>query len=615
MEIWKKNLSALAERNKCLADKLEQIILQGDSSEVSIKVTDSGEKVLEIVKDGYIWGLNSRLDPKGAAAIYARRYKIKPFDRYFIFGFSDGLAVRNLLRQCDKSNVLLIYEPNANILAEAIKQYDLEEIFSDNRIWIGIPEIWEEMQQILATAIEYSYIKLLEFCILPGYDILYPELCEKYMEEIIDRKRIERIYKETYEKFNQKIPGNLLFHMKYMIKQRNFVQIKKEMQRLGISDIPAVIIAAGPSLDRNIQELKKAEGKAFIFVVDAALRTVIREGIKPHLVCTVDPNAPERFFETVDNHKFLWACSYWTNTYPVREYGEKVFYYDVEFPWWDGIIQKELNCELAGIENGGSVSSEAFELARYLGFKTIIFMGQDLAFTGGQSHTSGIKGVLGDNDAYINGRYVVQVEDVNGNMVDTDFQMQYYKEWFEKKIEKAGSEIRVIDATEGGAKIKGAVIQTLKETIAQECKREMNIFEILDNLPPVFDEAQQEYLYKQIKELDVLKEEFREYVKKEHELEQELKSNFSKYNKNQISDKLKNIMEQNEIIEQHPFRPLITLYTRKEEFQLKEDIYSKEDMDIPEIMERSIRLMESYQAAIPLFEEDYYEVIREEQKA
>ena len=44
---------------------------------------------------------------------------------------------------------------------------------------------------------------------------------------------------------------------------------------------------------------------------------------------------------------------------------------------------------------------------------------------------------------------------------------------------------------------------------------------------------------------------------------------------------------------------------------MKEDILVKEDMQIEEMMERSIRLLMSFQAKIPLFEEDVKTVITE----
>ena len=59
-----------------------------------------------------------------------------------------------------------------------------------------------------------------------------------------------------------------------------------------------------------------------------------------------------------------------------------------------------------------------------------------MTFTNGISHTSGIEGAFGDNDEYIDSRYQVYVEGIDGQKLKTDFQMWRYKKWFEKIIEE-----------------------------------------------------------------------------------------------------------------------------------------------------------------------------------
>ena len=136
MEKWEKNIRALAEKNELLAERMKEIISEDKADRVRVKKSDSGKKILAIERNGYIWNLNSRLDPEGAADLYAKRYEIKPFYKYFIFGLSDGLVVQKILDKCDESNALIICEPNAEIMAEAFRQYDLEEILLDKRVWL-----------------------------------------------------------------------------------------------------------------------------------------------------------------------------------------------------------------------------------------------------------------------------------------------------------------------------------------------------------------------------------------------------------------------------------------------------------------------------------------------
>ena len=114
--------------------------------------------------------------------------------------------------------------------------------------------------------------------------------------------------------------------------------------------------------------------------------------------------------------------------------------------------------------NGGSVATAAFAFMRFLKQKRIILIGQDLASANGVTHAGG------DND---NTRYnETTVEGYYGGTVTTRSDWLGYLRWFEREIQTINENdegIRVIDATEGGAKIHGAEIMTLQQAI-DECR-------------------------------------------------------------------------------------------------------------------------------------------------
>ncbi|MBZ0172964.1 MAG: DUF115 domain-containing protein, partial [Phycisphaerales bacterium] len=63
---------------------------------------------------------------------------------------------------------------------------------------------------------------------------------------------------------------------------------------------PAIVVSAGPSLERNIDLLKdpKVRGHAVIIAVQTVLRPMLRRGIKPHFVCALDYHElSRRFYE------------------------------------------------------------------------------------------------------------------------------------------------------------------------------------------------------------------------------------------------------------------------------------------------------------------------------
>jgi hypothetical protein len=93
-------------------------------------------------------------------------------------------------------------------------------------------------------------------------------------------------------------------------------------------------------------------------------------------------------------------------------------------------------------------------------------IGQDLAWTGGKDHAEGY--VSQYSQEVLNQRYErgFEVEGYDGNLVRTEKQLLGYKTWFEERI-KTMPETLVINATEGGAKIHGAV-QIPFESVCKE---------------------------------------------------------------------------------------------------------------------------------------------------
>jgi len=96
--------------------------------------------------------------------------------------------------------------------------------------------------------------------------------------------------------------------------------------------------------------------------------------------------------------------------------------------------------------------------------KRIIFVGLDLAFTGNVDHATSTP-----TRETINEDKAIPVEDIYGNMVYTSHNLNIYRQWIEKRIAKVKG-IEFIDATEGGAKIKGMKINSLSNTIEEQEK-------------------------------------------------------------------------------------------------------------------------------------------------
>lgn len=615
MNLFKKNMESFGKRYPLAVEKIKKIDINNIKDLVQAKQTQSGHTILSIKRKKEMWNMNSRLDPQTAAELYAKRYNIRLYGVYFVFGFSDGRCVRELWKKCDDTNLLVICEPNLKLFAAACHSIDLQDLLENPKIILYFPELEKDSGALVQHLVDYSRMKLLDFCILPGYDVLYHEECEMFMDNVLDCMKNAIVNKATHLTFDRDIPRRMLSNTKRMIFSSNLMQLKKVLDQKVVKNIPVIIVSAGPSLDKNIHELKKAQGKAFIIAVDASIRTVLQAGVRPDLLCSIDPNSPERFFTGANTNEIFWACNQLSNPTLLKKYANHIFYYGSFGKQWGNIMKKELGYDFPTLTSGGSVSTEAFMLALHLGFRKIVLIGQDLAFTGGVSHTKGVGDALGDNDEYIKSRHLVEVEGVDGTLLQTDYQMWIYKQWFEKAIRINKESIRVIDATEGGARIEGTEIQTLSNVIQTECTQEFSMYNIEKKIPPMFSEEKQQELLKTMKTIrnDIIL--FENKVEKTIEQEEIILKNVSENGNNilKVTMELQRLEKENKAIEESDILDYISLYAQNEEYALGDSIYADENLTPVQLVEKSLALLKGYQKGAKPFLEDFDQIIMNEE--
>jgi hypothetical protein len=115
------------------------------------------------------------------------------------------------------------------------------------------------------------------------------------------------------------------------------------------------------------------------------------------------------------------------------------------------------------LDSGGSVANSTYSFAKHIGVNKIIFIGQDLAHTGGQSHA---EGHLNKNEKTLEQMRkdpnMFRIKGYYGEDVYAPATLDTFRSWFEHHIHK-DTHIEVINCTEGGALIQGAVNKPFTE--------------------------------------------------------------------------------------------------------------------------------------------------------
>ncbi|MCF6246332.1 MAG: DUF115 domain-containing protein [Desulfobacula sp.] len=384
-----------------------------------------------------------------------------------MFGMGLGYSVLELIKKRKKMQHLIIFELNINCFRLAIEKMDLTQLFGDSRVIISLGQP-ADLLSVLSPAnrsfmLENTHTLSLQTCFKadPGY--------EKLSSKVFDYINAFNTEGATKTLFGQTFIENRLTHLTSIHHDRKLEELAGMFE-----GVPAMIVAAGPSLDTNIDQLVKAKGKAVIICVDTALPSLLEHGIVPDFITSIDYN--ELTYEKIANSAANKACrqinlictSWVTHRVPKIFPAKNIF-------WAFGInaLETWINTSLGGkvaFGGAGTVAHLNFISAQTMGCDPIIFVGQDLAFSHSKGHSS--KVVLTSNEniqkMIDDGHDIMQVDGVVEPKVLTNRQMHGYRRGFEKMIKGSGKQ--VINSTQGGALIEGAQNMPLARAVEKFCK-------------------------------------------------------------------------------------------------------------------------------------------------
>ncbi len=156
----------------------------------------------------------------------------------------------------------------------------------------------------------------------------------------------------------------------------------------GMLKLPLVIISPGPSLDKNITQLKHLKNKAILLAPVQTVMALQKQNIVPDIVMIADPSDMLYLVDGYDMSE-VSAVLIGVSCHPefYRRYQDKIISFNVNGPidaWMSNIFDDT-------VINGacGSVSSMAFFLGTLMQCNPMILVGQDLSFSGKKQYSKG----------------------------------------------------------------------------------------------------------------------------------------------------------------------------------------------------------------------------------
>ena len=471
-----KNLAALRQKVPDTADWLESA---PDPRWAEMIVSSNGEPNLLVSlgpKQSIAYDLDHPLD--------SPRKKVEEADLFkqnltLVLGMGLGYISQMILEEMEEGHRVVVIEPNPEIIRLALGLHDFSKHLESLGLVLAGPGA-SELSQILI-AHESVVARGEVHMIMEEYTQHRPD---DYLPLAEHTRRVLNQLKSnqaTVSEMGSEIATNEIIGLPYTVRARGVADLHNMFPK-----VPAILVSTGPSLGKNIHLLKEAQDKAIIIATAQALRSLLAYGVKPDFICTIDfgkHNATHLDgLMNVEDVPLVSLCRAQSDL--MRDYQGILFVNGTGHSNPNHYLHR-LWQHKGIIQSGNSVAHLVFTLARLIGADPLIWVGQDLALSDtthfdqveqnsrieknekGQAIRRIIDPKSEFHEQVIGGTGNLQVPGYYGGQVPTMQGLLSFLTLFEQML--AVSEGRFINATEGGARIKGTEQMPLDQVIETVC--------------------------------------------------------------------------------------------------------------------------------------------------
>jgi len=399
---------------------------------------------------------------------------------FVVFGLGMGHTVRAL--RAFSSAHTLVFEPDPGVVRSFFESgpSDLGEV--------PIVCTTHELSQLWP---RFSHGKTVTVINTPGYVELFPEQAHTLRETVALLLQRSGINDATHNLRSRVWVRDVLDNLELLREHPSFLALTGKYR-----GVPAFIVGAGPSLGKNGHLVAEATKKGIVFAVNSSARALERHGAEPQVLACMESLDVSNILSQVSYiDRVARAFSLTAHPSALRTGKGPLLHV------FEGIVQ--LNAPLKeltghnGLSVSGSVTTLVFSLAERLGCSPIVFVGQDLAYTDGKAYAQGtpyeasrvrvgadghslehdwcdtLKKTHNQDGAKMHEREPLCEATAwggHGSVLST-LGFGAVRAWLEAAsivLQRERPEVRLVNATEGGARIAG-----FEETTLAELLREM----------------------------------------------------------------------------------------------------------------------------------------------
>ncbi len=436
-----------------------------DSTGYTIEQSKNGMNTIVHKSDSRPSYIHSKYDPQDEAERFISQFEdqIDFKDKHvIIFGAGLGYHIEVLLKKYPKLSISL-YEPNLELFKIIASQENFQET-----PWNRLKNLYVECNaQDRALHIQQfveSIFDKVQLIVWPGYEKLFTDELRTFTQEfqasIINRRQ----GLVTNFAFEKRWTINSMMNLAKTSKSPNILQ---DFPQGVFNNKPALLVAAGPSLNEEIEHIRKIkdDGLAYIFSVGSAINTLIKNGIIPDATCTYDPQDINYRVLSILNEQgindvpIIYGSSVGFET--IKDYPGPILHMITSQDTVASLfLRKQSGNELKSVQDAPSIAVIAIQMLHSIGCNPVILVGQNLAYLNEQYYATGADS---HNGKFAPPQNSPLITDVYGNSVKTNNSLLLMRKQMEQYIKLYPREY--INTTKGGAHIEGSIFTPLVELI------------------------------------------------------------------------------------------------------------------------------------------------------
>ena len=421
------------------------------------------KQTLSLLKND-IW-YHSRRDPYREIKRILNHSDLSDKSHIIFLGTGLGYIIEEALKIKRFSSLLLI-EPDLEILFYVLARGVFLKGFCNFSIFIPSEKGGEDFDALLPYLRGKALLELYIYshpASLQAFPNLYLPI-KKNLTLLIEKRMVNQA---TLIKFQKIWNKNIILNLREI----NSGGYLTELIQFKV-DKTVVLAGAGPSLRLHQNNLKKYRDEFILFAVDTSYIPLLKMNIIPDLVFSSDPQWINHHY-VLDSrvNKSIWvldpavcpAIPHWLAQNKAK------------MVWWDNPFYLDeffRDSSRGPISHGGSVSTNAFDVAKQIGAKNIVLVGQDLSFTDYRAHSKGsvleemvftrinrLKSIEMHNRAQLTALPLIKIKSTEKKgYTFTNAKLMIYIKWFEnqaRKHQQDASKQKFIHADLRGALLSG----------------------------------------------------------------------------------------------------------------------------------------------------------------